>query len=98
VSPLIAEEPADAVASTLFRTLLIAPLWLARLLLSAWALPVDAILVALYLFWVNKPLQASLGPRYAKRPHWSTLFVIPGVFAVFLLLRDVFIVVQALAG
>ena len=92
------EEPADAVASTLFRTFLIAPVWLARLLLSTWALPIDGILVALYVFWVNKPLEASLGPLYAKRPHWSTLFVIPSLFAIILFLRDGFLAVRALVG
>ena len=90
------EDPADAAVAALFRNLVCTPIWLARLLLPAFMLPLDAILVGLYVFWVNKPLEAALGPRYARRPHWSALFVTPSVFAAFLLIRDVYLSVRNL--
>jgi hypothetical protein len=46
-------------------------------------------LVGLYVLWVNKPLERALGPLYAKRPHWSSLFVIPSLFAFIMLARDI---------
>ena len=92
----ILEDPADALASTLFRNFVASPIWLARILLGQWALPIDGVLVALYVFWVNKPLEISLGSLYAKRPHWSSLVVIPTIFAIYLLVRDAIVAGRAI--
>ena len=98
------EETANAVASALFRHTAAGLLWFARFLLSTRpggsagpvALLVDVALLIAYVVWVNKPLQIVLGNQFAKRPHWSGLFVIPGIVALFLVVRDTFLFVRGL--
>ena len=96
-------DPGKAVVSALFRHGLAAVLWIAWFLTrsplegspSVISIVIVAALVSLYVQWVNKPLEATLGPVYAPRPHWSYLFVIPTLFAIVMLLKDVFLVVRA---
>ena len=97
------EETANAVASALFRHAAAGLLWFARFLLSTRqggagpaALLVDVALLLAYVVWVNKPLHIVLGSQFAKRPHWSGLFVIPGIVALFLVVRDTFLFVRGL--
>ena len=92
------DDPVDAAMSALFRNFLASPVWLARWLLPAFMLPLDAILVGLYVLWINKPLEAALGARYARRPHWSALFVTPTLVAFFLLIRDGYLSARSLLG
>ena len=100
--PLV--DTADAAASALFRHAAAGLLWFGRFLLSTppgvtprpIALLADVALLAAYAAWVNKPLQVALGSRFAKRPHWSALFVIPGVVALFFVVRDAFLVISGL--
>jgi hypothetical protein len=62
------------------------------------SLVIVAALVFLYIQWVNKPLEQALGPRYARRPHWSAGFVVPTLFAIVMLVRDVILSGRALFG
>jgi len=55
-------------------------------------------LVFSYIAWVNKPLERALGPRYAKRDHWSGFVVVPTLFAIVMLARDVFLTIRAFLG
>ena len=55
-------------------------------------------LVFSYIAWVNKPLERALGPRYAKRGHWSGFAVVPTLFAIVMLARDVFLTIRAFLG
>jgi hypothetical protein len=100
--PLV--DTADAAASALFRHAAAGLLWFGRFLLRTppgvtprpVALLVDVALLAAYVVWVNRPLQIALGSRFAKRPHWSTLFAIPGVVALFFVVRDAFLILRGL--
>ena len=57
-----------------------------------------AALLFLYIAWVNEPLAKALGPRYAKRGHWSGFVVIPTLIAIVMLVRDVVLTVRAFFG
>ena len=90
-------DPADAIIVALVRHACALIVWIAwfvtRSPQGALAGPVSLIilvgLVGLYVLWVNKPLERVAGPLYAKRRHWSSLFVIPSVVAFAMLARDI---------
>ena len=101
-----ATDIGDAVLVALARHAAGAVLWIAWLIARR---PIDAPpgpislvilfgMVALYVLWVNKPLERALGSLYAKRPHWSGLFVLPTVFSIVMLILDVVRLVRAALG
>jgi hypothetical protein len=97
-------DPATAAFAALFRHAAAVVLWVAwfvtRSPLEVTPGPVSlfviAALVFLYIQWVNKPLEEALGPQYARRPHWSAVFVVPTLFAVAMLVRDIILIGRAL--
>ena len=96
MSQPVASDLGEAVVATLLRHALALVLWIAwfvaRSPLEGSPGPISIVVIAglvfLYIRWVNKPLERPLGPEYARRPHWSALFVIPTVFAIAMLVRD----------
>jgi hypothetical protein len=94
----------EAAVSALLRHGAAAVLWIAWFVTrsplegspSLISIVIVAGLVSLYLGWVNKPLEAALGPSYARRPHWSAVFVVPTVFAIGMLVRDLVLTGRAL--
>ncbi len=99
-------DPAEAALAALLRHAAALLLWVAwfatRSPLEATPGPVSLVIVAalvfLYIQWVNKPLEQALGPRYAMRPHWSAVFVVPSLFAMAMLVRDVILTGRGLFG
>jgi len=98
-------DPVEAAVSALVRHGAAAVLWVARYALQRWlggppalgTIALDVALVLGYVLWVNKPLEAALGGKYALRPHWSALFVIPSIVAIFILGRDIWFALRGTA-
>jgi hypothetical protein len=90
-------DSADAVIVTLVRHGCALIVWIAWFVTrrphEAPAGPISLLiivgLVGLYVLWVNKPLERALGPLYAKRTHWSGLFVMPSLCAFVMLAKDI---------
>jgi hypothetical protein len=80
------------------------PAYVARVLVLGWtpsspllALAVDSLVVVLCI-WALVPGRDQFGPSFAKRTHWTGIFMIPLLLAILLAIRDFALLARALGA
>lgn len=94
---MMTEAPNRPLAHVLGRHLAMVPVWALRYRLQSRlggpptliTIGLDALLTYLYLVWVNRPLERTLGARFAVRGSQTWHLETPLMVAAFFLIRDI---------